>query len=65
MCSITKPCLTLNNIYLKETDIRNIKGLEHCSDKEVEKIIEFLALYAQIIYKNLNKDYEEKEFNWW
>ena len=56
-------CLTLNNIFLTESEIRNIKGLEHCSDKEVEKIMEFLALYAQIIYNKLNKEYEERKFN--
>ena len=56
-------CLILDNIFLTESEIRNIKGLEHCSDKEVEKIMEFLALYAQIIYNKLNKEYEERKFN--
>lgn len=56
-------CLILDNIFLTESEIRNIKGFEHCSDKEVEKIMEFLALYAQIIYNKLNKEYEERKFN--
>ena len=53
-------CITLEDFYLSKSEIKNIKGCEHYTDEEAEMIASFLGLYAQIIYQELNKNYENR-----
>lgn len=60
MCAVVMLCITLENFYLSKSEIKNIKGCEHYTDEEAEMIASFLGLYAQIIYQELNRNYENR-----
>ncbi len=48
----------LANFNLTKSDIQKVKGFENITDKQADKISEFLALYSIIIFDKMNGKYE-------
>ena len=44
----------LNNIRFGIDEIRGFKGYEHLTDEQACELADFLAMYAVIIFENMN-----------
>ena len=56
--AIVKSCLQMTSFKLTISEIKDIKGLKNITDKQADKISEFLALYSIIIFDKMNGKYE-------
>ena len=48
----------MTSFKLTISEIKDIKGLKNITDKQADKISEFLALYSIIIFDKMNGKYE-------
>ena len=55
----------VNNIRFTNDEIRKFKGYEHLTDDEASKLADFLAIYAIIVYNNLNNDLYDGSRKWY